>query len=108
MLRELYNRIAGYVQNFIDNPKTVLGTCLIALVFSVLLDGSLARLWNLRRDADELSVRITNLKKDTQDLNQQIRLAQDPTQLELRAREKFDLVAEGDLVFIFNEEQKEE
>ncbi len=78
--------------------------CLGLVLLNLVLDGSLFRLWSLHRDFDALQVARTNLESQNLKLEAQLKRAKDPAFLEREARDRFDLVSEGDLVFVFSEE----
>jgi cell division protein FtsB len=73
--------------------------------FGLLIDGSLLRLWRLNRDSKELTRRIAALAIESKTLDQKIVRAHDPAFIELQAREKLDLASEGDLVFVFSDDE---
>ncbi len=74
-------------------------------MLNLVLDGSLFRLWSLHRDYDGLQSEIQAVKKQNDKLKGQLQKAKDPAFLEREARDRFDLVSEGDLVFVFSEEE---
>ncbi len=69
------------------------------------MDGSLFRLWSLHRDSEVIGQSIKSLTQQNQDLKKRLLRAKDPAFLEREARDRFDLVSEGDLVFVFSEEE---
>lgn len=75
-------------------------------MLNLVLDGSLFRLWSLHRDHVNIQADIKNLEKQNADLKNRLKKAKDPAFMEQEAREKFDLVSEGDLVFVFSEEEE--
>lgn len=73
----------------------------------VILDGSALRLWGLHRDHDLLVEKIDQAENRSKQLKFQIQEAQQPEFIERAARDRFDLVKEGDLIFIFSDEEAE-
>lgn len=69
------------------------------------MDGSLFRLWSLHRDATSLQTKIATVQAQNADLRKRLLRAKDPAFLEREARDRFDLVSEGDLVFVFSDEE---
>lgn len=78
--------------------------CLGLIVLNLVLDGSLFRLWSLHRDHTQLEAELVTLTQQNDKLKTQLKKAKDPAFLEREARDRFDLVNEGDLVFVFSEE----
>ncbi|MGE0762546.1 MAG: septum formation initiator family protein [Bdellovibrionales bacterium] len=93
------------VHDFIHRPWVVLWTCLALAFVNVVMDGTLLRIWSLNRDVQQLSSSSNDLKKEITDLNHRIKQATDPSYVEREARDRFDLVSEGDLVFVFTDEE---
>jgi len=75
------------------------------IVLNLVMDGSLFRLWSLHRDHENFQTNIAALEQQNSKLNIQLAKAHDPAFLEREARDRFDLVSEGDLVFVFSEEE---
>ncbi len=92
------------LNNLLNAPQKVVWVCLGLVVLNLVLDGSLVRLWSLRRDYDSLQSNIQSLNNQNQKLKSQLIKAKDPVFLEREARDRFDLVSEGDLVFVFSDE----
>ncbi|OFZ12376.1 MAG: hypothetical protein A2Z20_00940 [Bdellovibrionales bacterium RBG_16_40_8] len=82
----------------------MLVTCLIVVFGTLILNGSFLHLWNLHHNSRNLSERINNLRTNSQKIEEKIIKARDPNFIEVEAREKFDLAGEGDLVFIFSDD----
>ncbi len=74
------------------------------MVLNLVLDGSLLRLIFLYRDQAEIQKNLSQLAAQTGTLKNRLKHARDPAFLEREARDRFDLVSEGDLVFVFSEE----
>ena len=79
--------------------------CLGLVVLNLVIDGSLLRLWSLHRDHNNIQEQITVLQSKNLELKSRLKRAKDPVFLEREARDRFDLVSEGDLVFVFSEEE---
>lgn len=79
--------------------------CLGLLVLNGVIDGSLFRLWSLHRDNVSIREKIVVLKDKNEEMKVRLKKAKDPAFLEREARDRFDLVSEGDLVFVFSEEE---
>lgn len=85
-------------------PAQVFWICLVVAIVGVVLDGSALRLWSLHRDHRVLNDKILQAKSRSKQLQFQIQEAQQPHFIERVARDQFDLVKEGDLIFIFTED----
>ena len=79
--------------------------CLGLLVLNGVIDGSLFRLWSMHRDHVAIREKIEVLKSKNEEMKVRLKKAKDPAFLEREARDRFDLVTEGDLVFVFSEEE---
>lgn len=88
----------------LHHPFRVFWICVGLACVGVILDGTALRLWSLRRDHQVLSERIVEAKARSRQLEFRIREAQQLEFIERQARDQFDLVKEGDLVFVFAEE----
>jgi cell division protein FtsB len=84
----------------------VLWLCGLLIVSNVVLDGSLFHLWGLYRDRVQLTQELDLLKNRSIDLRAKLQKAKDPGFFEKEARDRFDLVSRGDLVFVFTDEQE--
>jgi cell division protein FtsB len=105
MIRETFARLAKSVSDILQHPLRVFAISLALVVAGLVLDGSLFRLWRLDRDTTDILSRIEVLKSQTHEIDQKIKRARDPNFIEIEAREKFDLASEGDLVFVFSDEE---
>lgn len=86
---------------FLNNPIKVLLACLIVFSASVVLNGTLWKVWGLYRDHDRLQQDIAQIAIENVKTDEKIRLAKDPSYIERQARDKMDLVSENDLIFVF-------
>ena len=73
----------------------------------VLLDGTAFRLWSLHRDHRLITDRIHEANARSKHLEYRIQKAQQPAFIEKAVRDQFDLVKEGDLIFIFSDDTGE-
>lgn len=105
MIRRFFAHIAKNVSDVLQHPLQIFVVCAVLVVAGLLLDGSLFRLWSLHRDSTEISRRMRVLEVETASLDKKIKRARDPNFIELEAREKFDLASEGDLIFVFSDDE---
>ena len=78
--------------------------CLVLVVLNMVLDGSVFRLMSLYREDTKIRNGIQTIQTQNQDIRNRLHKAKDPAFIERVARDRFDLVSEGDLVFVFSEE----
>jgi cell division protein FtsB len=100
--------LIGFFQglnNLLHTPQKVIWICLGLVVLNLVVDGSLYRLWTLHREHGKIQANIVTLEQQNAKLKAQLQKAKDPAFLERDARDRFDLVSEGDLVFVFSEEE---
>jgi cell division protein FtsB len=90
----------------LNHPPRVLWLCGLFIVLNSVLDRSLFHLWSLYRDQARLGQELTALQTHSADLKSKLQTANDPSFLEKEARDRFDLVSAGDLVFVFTDEQE--
>lgn len=95
-------------QETLNRPMQVFWICLGITIASVLLDGSFIHLWRLHRQESSLISRIEESRVKLRQLEYQIQESQQPQFIERQARDQFDLVKEGDLIFVFAEEEATE
>jgi cell division protein FtsB len=94
----------GSIGRFLQNPLQVFWVCLILVFVNSVLDGSLLRLWSLHRDSAQLQSQVLALKSENMKMKSMVKAASDPAFIEREARNRFDLVEQGDLVFVFTED----
>lgn len=85
-------------------PVRIFWICVALAVAGVILDGTAIRLWSLHREQDMMLQRIIAAKARSKKLEFKIHEAQSPEFIERAARDQFDLVKEGDLVFVFSDD----
>jgi cell division protein FtsB len=94
-----------FIQKLLEHPFKV--GCLAALValVSLLADGTLLHLWDLKREKARLEKRHSETLAYNQDLARKIKQARTSERFIAReARDRLDLVKEDELVFIFEDE----
>ena len=101
---EMIRRCLEFFNELLHRPKRVFWICLGLGAMGIILDGTAFRLWSLHRDHHLISQRIENSISRAQQLEIKIREAQQPQFVERAVRDQFDLVKEGDLIFVFSED----
>ena len=64
------------------------------------------RLWNLHQDFRQIQTKTIDMEIRNREMDEKLKRASDPLFIEREARDRFDLVEEGDLVFIFASEEE--
>lgn len=85
-------------------PIQVFWICVTVSMAGILLDGTAFRLWSLKRDHKMLTSRISAARTRSKQLDFRLQRAMQPEFIEKAARDQFDFVKEGDLIFIFSDE----
>lgn len=104
-MQKFFVQFFRLVHGFLEKPNQVLWTCVGIAVINIVLDGSLFRLWGLYRDHNEVQTQVAQLQKSTEQMAIRLKKAKDPSFLEREALDRLDLVNEGDLVFVFAENE---
>ncbi|HVK60059.1 MAG TPA: septum formation initiator family protein [Bdellovibrionales bacterium] len=104
-MKHMFRSLWSSFQNLINQPQKVLMIALAVAAVSVVLDGTALRLWSLHRESTAITQRIGEAKIRSHHLKFRIDEAESPQFIERAARDQFDLVKEGDLVFVFADEQ---
>ena len=90
------------LRSLLQQPLKIGVMTLLVVGGLLLLDGTLYRIWALNRDSQQLEDRISELKSRATDHERQLKAVQSPLFIEKLARDRLDLVREGDLIFIFS------
>jgi cell division protein FtsB len=103
----MLHRCYQWFHQLLHRPLQILWICLALACVGVVLDGTAFRLWSLHRDHDFLAAKISDAKIRSKQLEFRIRRARQPEFIEKAVRDQFDLVKEGDLIFIFSDDGTE-
>ena len=90
--------------SFLHKPHKVVVLCSAILICSLLFNGALINLYSLRRGQEKLIDQMASSKIELARLNKQIQVTKDPHYIERQAVDNYDLVSEGDLIFVFSED----
>lgn len=101
----MFFNLSRRIHDLLHSPLKVFWGCLAFVGVSLLLNGSLLRLYGLHRDELRLVVQTQQVNDSLAALDLQLRQAQDPAYLERQAMDRYDLADENDLVFVFSEDQ---
>jgi cell division protein FtsB len=97
----------AWFRELAHHPVRVFWISVAGAAIGVVLDGTAIRLWSLHREHDAIEQRIADAKARSKKMEFKIHEAQSPEFIERAARDQFDLVKEGDLVFIFSDSGQE-
>lgn len=86
-----------------QSPKRMLALCFIFLFFGLILSGDLFKLYKLIRHKEALTARITKVEVAKQEIRSKIKESSSQEYIEREATERFDMVQDGDLIFVFND-----
>lgn len=103
MLQRYLYRFFYFLNDFIHDTKKVLVSCLIFLSFSLLLDGSMYRLWKLNQQFGFFQQELKSLEVKEQKLAKDLENVKNPAFMKRLAQERLDLADKGDLIFVFTE-----
>lgn len=93
-----------WIHHQLQQPGKVFLSCLIFAGVSLLFNGGLLNLYSLHRDFSRLNQQIDSVHAQIKDLDLQLKRAKDPVYIERQALDRYDLVEENDLVFVFADE----
>ncbi len=96
-------RLSFRFRQLLNKPIKVALVCAILFVLTLFVNGTLWRVWGLRRDQSTIIEQISNTQKKATFLDVQIKQAKDPSFIERQARDRQDMVSENDLVFVFSD-----
>jgi cell division protein FtsB len=94
-------KFGRWLHHQLHSPFRVFISCLIFAGVSLLFNGGLLNLYSLHRDHQHMFQRIDEVRAQIIDLDMQIKRSKDPTYIEHQALDRYDLVEENDLVFVF-------
>ena len=102
-MKNFFVSIGTFIESLLNHPIKVIWLCLLFAFINLIADGTLIQLWSLNRNLERLQTETQKVKQQLVEVRGDIQKASDPDFLEQQARERFDLVNEGDLVFVFSE-----
>ncbi len=96
-------RLSFKFRQLLNHPIKVFFVCTVIFVLTLFVNGTLWRVWGLRRDQSTIIEQINSTQKQATLLDLQIKQAKDPSFIERQARDRQDMVSENDLVFVFSD-----
>ena len=99
-------KIAYFVKECLDHPFWLLIFCSFVVCMHLILDGSFIRMWNLYNSRKVLENRIRDIQTKNALVKERLKKMYDSRFLEKEIRDRFNLVGEEDIIFIFSEESE--
>lgn len=96
-------RILFYLKLLWNQPLWVFIACLLFVSIHIGFDGTLLRIWHLYDRHKELRNRIVDIQVKNSIVEERLKQLSNPRFLIKEARDRFNLVGEGDIVFIFSD-----
>ena len=90
-------------RRLLNHPLKVLLICNCIFATYLFLNGAVLRVWGLKRDQKTIARQIEEAQNQAKLLDNQIKQAKDQSFIARQAKDKLDMVAENDLVFVFPE-----
>ena len=85
-------------------PLKIFWICLSFAGVSLLFNGGFINLYRLHRNEETLFAQIKSTRLQVVELDKQLSMAKDPVFIQRQALDRYDMVDENDLVFVFPEE----
>lgn len=101
------HKLSQSFESLLNQPLKVMFLCLAFAFVNLVVDGTLLQLWGLQRNIERIQSESEQAQQKLIEVRKSVAQASDPQFLELQARERFDLVEEDDLVFVFSDEGNE-
>ena len=97
--------IFKHIERWINQPKLILIVCGVLIFFNVVFDGTLFQIRTLYLHKKAIQKNSKEISTKNEVLVHKIQQLSDPKHLEKEVRNRFDLAGEGDLIFIFPEDE---
>ena len=98
-------KISYFIQEFLDRPFWVFIACVSVVCTHLIFDGTFVRMWNLRSSSKVLESRIKDIQQKNEIVKNRMKKLSDSQFLEREVRDRFNLVGEEDIIFIFSDEE---
>lgn len=97
-------QLGHFLHRQLLNPLRIFICCISFAIISLLFNGGLMNLYTLQRDRQRLLEQKIEIKAQSFELDQRLKQAKDPAFMEHQALDRYDLVEENDLIFVFADE----
>lgn len=102
---KFFKSINLFFQEWLQKPYGVFIACLIFLGINIIFDGTLFKIRELYLNKQQLLQASEEIKIKNERIVSILERLKDPTYLEKEARNRLNLAGEGDLIFIFPEDE---
>ncbi|MDE0119629.1 MAG: septum formation initiator family protein [Bdellovibrionales bacterium] len=101
-------KISGFIKTYLDQPLWLLVVCFTLVFMHLIFDGTLLRMFHLYNSQKILENRIARIQVKNSLVEERLkRLKSDSRFLEQEVRDRFNLVGEKDIIFIFSDGEQE-
>ena len=100
-------KLLYFMEEFLKRPLWLLIACAVIVCTHLVLDGTLLRMWHLYNSRKVLEGRITDIQTKNLLVEERLGKLSDSRFLEREVRDRFNLVGEEDIIFIFSDENKD-
>lgn len=98
-------KIFQYIDQWLKRPKLIMGFCVVLILFNIIFDGTLFQMRKLYLQQKTLKRQTLEIQTKNDILVEKMKKLSDPKYLEKEVRNRFDLAGQGDLIFIFPEDE---
>ena len=95
------------MKELLGRPVLVFWGIALLIFFQMVGDGTFLKMWNLYQSHKVLDIQIAEIKEKNVVLEQRIEQWASAKHLETQAKDRLNLVAKEDLIFIFSDEQSD-
>ena len=93
-----------FINEFLKQPVWLLVACSVLIFMHLAMDGTFFRMWHLYNSRKVLESRIESIQIKNALVEERLKKLSDSRFLEREVRDRFNLVGEKDIIFIFSEE----
>ena len=97
--------IFDFLYRWLSRPDRVFIICCLVILYSVVFDGTLFQIRKFYLSGKSLDQKTLEIQTKNKILLDKMEKLSDPRYLEKEVRNRFDLAGEGDLIFIFPEDE---
>ena len=104
---KLHIKLMYFINEFLKRPLWLFIACFALVCANMILDGSFFRILQVYNSQEILKNRIKDIRMKNLLVEERLqKLESDPQFLEQEVRERFNLVGEKDIIFIFPDEKE--
>jgi len=103
-MNPILDRFGVRLRAFLEKPTRVLFFCFIFAVIHLVFQGGLFHIARLHGEHGTMQANLIGISEDIARIERKIRQAKDPVFIEQQAKDRLDMAAEDELVFVFASE----